>query len=135
MAVLVIEDNPNDVFLVREAFRAHRIEADLQVFGDGEAAMTYVQQLDTDKSRACPSLVLLDVNLPRADGFEVLSTLRSSTKCRDIPVIIMTSSAALPDRTTATALRADAYFQKPISYDAFLNLGALATQLLNAQRD
>ena len=113
----------------------HSVEADLQVFEDGEAAMTFVQQLDTDESLACPSLVLLDVNLPRADGFEVLSTLRSSTKCRNIPVIIMTSSAALPDRTTATALRADAYFQKPTSYDAFLNLGALATQLLNAQRD
>ena len=97
--------------------------------------MTYVQQLDSDESLACPSLILLDVNLPCADGFEVLSSLRSSTKCRDIPVIIMTSSAALPDRTTATALRADAYFQKPTSYDAFLNLGALATQVLNAQHD
>jgi CheY-like chemotaxis protein len=104
------------------------------VFEDGEAAITYVQQLNTDEALACPRLVLLDVNLPRADGFEVLRTLRSSTKCRDIPVIVMTSSAALPDRTTATGLGADAYFQKPTSYDAFLNLGTLATQLLSAHR-
>lgn len=133
--VLVIEDSPTDRFMVREALRTHSVEADLRVFEDGESAITYVQQLDTDESLACPSLILLDVNLPRADGFEVLSTLRNSTKCRDTPVIIMTSSAALTDRTAATALRADAYFQKPTSYDAFLNLGALATQLLNAQRD
>jgi CheY-like chemotaxis protein len=102
------------------------------VFEDGEAAITYVQQLDTDEALACPRLVLLDVNLPRADGFEVLNTIRCSTKCRDIPVIVMTSSAALPDRTTAMRLRADAYFQKPTSYDAFLNLGTLVTQLLSA---
>ena len=109
---MVIEDNPTDVFLVREALRAQGLEIDLQVFEDGEAAITLVQQLDADDTLDCPSLVLLDVNLPRADGFEVLRFLRSSRKCVSIPVIVMTSSAALTDRTTATALRADAYFQK-----------------------
>ena len=92
------------------------------------------QQLDADDTLACPSLVLLDVNLPRADGFEVLRCLRSSTKCGSIPVIVTTSSAALADRTTATRLRADAYFQKPPSFDAFLKLGALAQQMLGEQR-
>ena len=127
---MVIEDNPTDVFLVREALGAHGLEVDLQVFEDGEAAITYVQQLDRDASLVCPSLVLLDVNLPRADGFTVLRYLRGSRKCRNIPVIIVTSSDALPDRTIARSLRADAYFQKPHSYDAFLTLGALAHQLL-----
>lgn len=134
LAVLVIEDNSTDVFLVREAFRAHGLEVDLQVLEDGEAAITYVRQLDTDASLACPSLVLLDVSLPRADGFEVLRCLRGSPRCGNIPVIVMTSSAALPDRATATALRADAYFQKPPGYDAFLTLGALAYPLLIEQR-
>jgi DNA-binding response OmpR family regulator len=133
MRVMIIEDNPTDVFLVREALSAHGLEVDLHLFEDGEAAITYVQQLDQDASLACPSLVLLDVNLPRADGFTVLRCLRGSTKCRNTPVIIMTSSYALPDRTTATSLRADAYFQKPSSYDAFLALGALAHQFLSEQ--
>ena len=130
---MVIEDNPTDVFLVREALSAHGLEVDLKVFEDGEAAITFVQQLEAGDTRACPSLVLLDINLPRADGFEVLRCLRSSTKCRSIPVIVMTSSAALADRTSATALRADAYFQKPPSYDEFLKLGALAQQMLGEQ--
>jgi len=132
--VLVIEDNPTDVFLVREALRAHGLEVDLQAFDNGEAAITYVRQIDTDASLARPSLVLLDVNLPRADGFEVLRCLRGSTKCGNTPVIVMTSSATLLDRTTATSLRADAYFQKPSGYDAFLTLGALACQMLAGQR-
>lgn len=131
---MVIEDNPTDVFLVREALRAHGLDVDLQVFEDGEAAITFVQQLDADDTLACPSLVLLDVNLPRADGFEVLRCLRSSMRCGGIPVIVMTSSPALADRTTATVLRADAYFQKPPSYDAFLKLGALAQQMLGEER-
>jgi chemotaxis family two-component system response regulator Rcp1 len=131
---MVVEDNPTDVYLVRKALKAQGLEVDLQVFEDGETAITFVQQLDGDDTLDCPSLVLLDVNLPRADGFEVLRCLRSSMKCGTIPVIVMTSSAALADRTTATALRADAYFQKPPSYDAFLKLGALAQHMLGEQR-
>jgi two-component system response regulator len=131
---MVVEDNPTDVYLVRKALKAQGLEVDLQVFEDGETAITFVQQLDGDDTLDCPSLVLLDVNLPRADGFEVLRCLRSSMKCETIPVIVMTSSAALADRTTATALRADAYFQKPPSYDAFLKLGALAQHMLGEQR-
>jgi two-component system response regulator len=131
---MVVEDNPTDVYLVRKALKAQGLEVDLQVFEDGETAITFVQQLDGDDTLDCPSLVLLDVNLPRADGFEVLRCLRSSMKCGTIPVIVMTSSAALADLTTATALRADAYFQKPPSYDAFLKLGALAQHMLGEQR-
>jgi CheY-like chemotaxis protein len=130
---MVIEDNPTDVFLVREALRTHELAADLLVFGDGEAAINYVRQLETDESLTCPSLVLLDVNLPRVDGFEVLRCLRSSTKCGSTPVIVMTSSAALPDRAAATALGAEAYFQKPPGYDAFLKLGELARDMLSAK--
>ena len=130
--VIVIEDNPTDVFLVREALRAQGI-ADVLVFEDGEAAIGYVRKLDTDQSPGCPSLILLDLNLPCADGFEVLRNLRTSTACGNTPVIIMTSSAALPDRTKATALGASAYFQKPTTYDAFLKLGEIAQHVLNEQ--
>jgi CheY-like chemotaxis protein len=110
------------------------LEVDLQVFEDGEAAITFVRQLDVNDTLVCPSLVLLDINLPRADGFEVLRCLRNSTRCGSIPVMVMTSSAALADRTSATALRADGYFLKPPTYDAFLKLGPLAEQMLGERR-
>jgi len=131
---MVVEDNPSDVFLVREGLRAHGLGGDLQVFEDGEAALTYVRQLDTDNSLSCPSLILLDINLPRIGGFEVLRVLRESLRCGNTPVIVMTSSPALLDRTTATTLQANAYFQKPTSYDAFLRLGELAQRILSEQR-
>jgi CheY-like chemotaxis protein len=131
---MVIEDNPTDVFLVREALREQGLDVDLQVFEDGEAAIAFVHQLDAGDTLACPSLVFLDVNLPRVDGFEVLRILRSSAKCGRIPVIVMTSSAALADQKSATELRANAYFQKPPSYGAFLKLGVLAKQMLGEQR-
>jgi len=132
--VTVIEDNPGDVVIIREALRTHRLEADLEVFEDGEAAINHFRQLATDDSLVCPSLILIDVNLPRADGFEVLRVLRESPKCVNIPVIVMTSSAALPDRVTATALQANAYFQKPTSFDAFLRIGELAERILGEQQ-
>ena len=82
---MVVEDNPTDVFLVREALRAQGLEVDLQVFEDGEAAITFVQQLDADDTLDCPSLVLLDVNLPRADGFDSAPMFAKQHEMREHP--------------------------------------------------
>lgn len=112
-----------DVLLIKEAIVAHQLDLDLQIFANGEEALHFIEKLDQDESVACPQLVLLDINLPRADGFEVLGHLRHSRRCADIPVIIMTSSAAASDRAKSTALGANAYFQKPADYEAFLKLG------------
>jgi len=131
---VLVEDSETDVFLVNEAIAAHHLDVDLQVVTDGEQAIRVIARIDADENVPCPQLFLLDLNIPRTSGFEVLARLRGSQRCALVPVIVMTSSAALTDRTTATALRADAYFQKPPSYDAFLKLGALAQRMLGEQR-
>lgn len=128
--MVIVEDNPTDVFLIQEALRAHRLDVDLRVFEDGEEAIDLIQLLDTDDSQSCPHLMLLDLNLPRADGFEVLKRLRESRRCAEIPVIVMTSSAAQPDREKSESLGADAYFQKQVEYDASLEIGGIIKKLL-----
>jgi CheY-like chemotaxis protein len=129
-SLVIVEDNPTDVFLIREALRAYRLEVDVRVFEDGEEAIDLIRLLDSDDSQTCPELMLLDLNLPRADGFEVLKRLRDSRRCAEIPVIVMTSSAALPDRERSKALGADAYFRKQAGYHASLEIGGLIEKLL-----
>jgi CheY-like chemotaxis protein len=97
----------------------------LRILEDGEKAIQFLAGLDADEAASCPKLMLLDLNLPRADGFEVLERVRSSKRCSQIPVIIMTSSAAPADRDKSTALGASAYFQKPSQYEAFLKIGEI----------
>ena len=127
---MIVEDNPTDVFLIREALRAYRLDVDLRVFEDGEEAIHLIQLLDTDDSQACPDLMLVDLNLPRADGFEVLKRLRVSRRCAEIPVIVTTSSAAQPDRERSKSLGADAYFRKQVGYEASLEIGGIIKKLL-----
>jgi CheY-like chemotaxis protein len=110
--------------------RAHQLDVDLRVFEDGEEAIDLIQLLDTDDSQTCPRLMLLDLNLPRADGFEVLKRLRNSRRCAEMPVIVMTSSAAQPDREKSKALGADAYFRKQVGYAASLEIGGIIKKLL-----
>jgi len=122
-SVVVIEDNPADVFLIQEALRAQKLELELEIIEDGETAIDLIARLDEDDDQPCPRLMLLDINLPRKDGFEVLARLRNSKRCADIPVIVMTSSATQSDRARSAELGANAYFQKPAGYAAFLKIG------------
>jgi len=126
-----VEDNSTDVFLVKEALTAHRVNVQLVVLEDGEEAMDLFSRLDADEGVACPDMILLDLNIPKADGFKVLQSIRSSTRSSDVPVVITTSSAALADRMKAAELGATAYFQKPTGYDAFLKLGEMIQRLLS----
>jgi CheY-like chemotaxis protein len=121
----VVEDSHTDVFLIRSALAAQSLEADLQVLEDGESALDFIGRMDADDTIPCPRLMLLDISLPRLDGFVVLEKLRESRRCARIPVIIMTSSAAPSDRQKSAALGADGYFQKPAQYDAFLKIADL----------
>ncbi len=119
-----------DVFLVKEALTEHRLNAELQVLEDGEQASAFVTQVDADPNRLCPELFLLDLNLPRIPGLEVLARIRRSKRCALSPVVVMTSSNARRDRADSEALGATAYFQKPSGYDAFLKLGQIIRELL-----
>ena len=129
-SIVVIEDNPTDVFLVKQAVAAYGLDADLQLLEDGEEAIGLIARIEGDESAHSPDLILLDINLPRTDGFEVLERLRSSDKCRNAPVIVMTSSAAQADHDKAAELGANAYFEKRPGYQDFLKIGAVMHDLL-----
>lgn len=127
---MVVEDSQTDVFLVRESVRVHRLDIDLKVISDGERAIAFFNELEAADGVECPSLMLLDLNLPRISGLEVLARVRAARRCGDIPVVIMTSSDAEKDRTESEALGATAYFRKPSGYESFLKLGDVIREML-----
>src|SRR5215468_7838728 len=90
--ILLIEDAEPDVFLVREALRQAGLEFNLSVVDDGEKAIDYIDHLDQDGAVECPNLVLLDLNLPKRTGDQILEHIRKSQRCKHVPVIIVTSS-------------------------------------------
>jgi len=125
----VVEDNVADVFLVKEAVAAAKLDIDLYFFPDGEEALHFFSQID-EVSIRCPELLLLDLNLPKTDGFQVLSYLRSSKRCAEMRVVVMTSSSARSDREKSASLQVDSYFNKPGSYTEFLMLGDVIRGLI-----
>ena len=129
--ILLAEDNSGDVFLVRRALQKHRIEFELHLVEDGEAAMEYFNSFDTRPDpKDCPDLIMLDLNLPRCSGSEVLERIRSSHDCRHVPVIILTSSDSPRDRTKATSLGAVRYFCKPTHLAGFMMLGKVVEDVM-----
>jgi len=131
-SVVLIEDNQTDVFLVKQAIAAHHLDINLQVMEDGEQAIRFIAGLDADPSAQCPRLFLLDLNLPRISGLEVLSGLRHSKRCASLPVLVMTSSDAQTDRAQSAALGATGYFSKPSGYQEFLTIGEVIQAMLAA---
>jgi chemotaxis family two-component system response regulator Rcp1 len=115
---------------VREAIAAHGLNVDLHVMEDGEQAIQYLAELGANASLPCPGIFLLDLNLPKVSGLEVLASIRRTAKCADSPVLIMTSSGAEKDRAESTSLGATAYFTKPSGYDAYLKLGEIIQQMI-----
>jgi DNA-binding response OmpR family regulator len=129
----LIEDNPTDVFLVREAISAHKLNIELHLMEDGEQAIRFIAEIDDNPRARCPQLFLLDLNLPKRSGFEVLAHIRRSKRCASSPVLIITSSDAQNDRALSAALGATGYFRKPSGYDAYLRLGEVIQQLLDVK--
>jgi chemotaxis family two-component system response regulator Rcp1 len=128
--LFLAEDNPADVFLVREALAAHNIEIDLTVVPDGNAAMKAVEEICADDECDRPGVVMLDINLPLVDGFTVLAALRDHPNCALVPVIIVSSSDSARDRQKAFSLGASHYFRKPPDLNGFLELGGLIGSFL-----
>ena len=131
MSILLIEDNAADVGLVREALEEHGVNGDLVVLTDGEKAIRYISQMDSS-SVACPDLVILDLNLPRRPGFDVLERMRASAQCASSPVLILTSSDTSEERAEATRLGANHYLRKPTRLDDFISLGAIFKGMIRA---
>lgn len=125
--IVLVEDNPHDVFLVRESIRSKGIDAQVVWFGDIPEAITAI--LDQNFGR--PDLLLLDLNLPRGEGLEVLAVVRSTGWLADLPVAVLTSSESPRDQERASSYGVNAYIIKPLELDAFIeNVGGTVKELL-----
>lgn len=127
--IILAEDNPADVGLVRMALREHGVDCELRVISDGDEALSFINDLDLHSKRPCPDLMLLDLYLPKRDGREVLRHLRASERCAQTPVVIMTSSDSPSDREDA-ANNAAHYFRKPSSLGEFMELGTIVRAVI-----
>jgi len=128
--IVVVEDNRADVFLIRESIEGAGIDARVDVVHDGEKAIQIFEQIDADTCEPCPALVILDINLPKRPGREVLSHIRRSRRCPHVSVLVVTSSDSERDRSDMSTLGVRGYFRKPSDYDDFMKLGAIVKQLV-----
>ena len=120
--VLLVEDDPGDILMTREAFQQHKIQNKLHVVTDGEQALQFLRQTGEYATAPRPGLVLLDLNLPRRSGHEVLAELKEDPQLRVIPVVILTTSQAEEDILRSYSLHANAYVSKPVDYDRFIGV-------------
>ena len=120
--VLLVEDNPGDVRLTQEALKDGRVLVNLTVAYDGVEALDILHRKGPHASKARPDLILLDLNLPKKNGREVLESIKADDDLKRIPVIVMTTSKAEQDIHRAYHLNANCYVTKPVDLDEFLNV-------------
>ncbi len=130
VSILLIEDNPADVTLVREALEEYGVEGELLVVKDGETAMLLVQEIDSEEHK-CPDLFIVDLNIPKRPGSEVIERMRRSAKCNQAAIAILSSSDSLRDHEDAKRLGVSRYLRKPTRLDDFLRLGEIFKAMLN----
>lgn len=122
IAILMVEDNPADVELTREALREQKIANRLFVAEDGVEAMRFLHREGPHAQAPLPDLILLDLNLPRKDGREVLAEIKQDERLKTIPVVVLTSSEAEADIAKTYSLHANCYVTKPVDFDRFLQI-------------
>jgi chemotaxis family two-component system response regulator Rcp1 len=120
--VLLVEDNPGDVRLIREALKDAKIHVHLRVAQDGIEALSLLRREGDYAAATRPDLILLDLNLPRLHGHEVLASIKQDTLLRKIPVVIVTSSKADRDIAASYDLHANCFVTKPVDLDQFFNV-------------
>ena len=120
--ILLVEDNPGDVRLTREALREGKVRNNLSVASDGVEAVAYLRREGEHAHAVRPDLILLDLNLPRMDGREVLAEIKADPSLRNIPVVVLTSSQAEEDIVRAYDLHANCYVTKPVDLDQFIRV-------------
>jgi two-component system, chemotaxis family, response regulator Rcp1 len=127
--ILVVEDNSGDAELLRWSLREHGIHQELMILPDGARAISHVQLIDAGV-RGRPALIVLDLNLPKRTGLEVLKVIRDSVECRAIPVAVFSSSSAAKDMQDSTRLGANKYIRKPSRLEDFLGIAGVLKSLL-----
>ncbi len=120
--ILLVEDNEGDVGLIEEVFEEAKIRNNLHVAEDGEEAMLYLHGEGKFSDSPRPDIILLDLNLPKKDGREVLKEIKEDDNLRNIPVVILTTSNAEKDILRAYDLHANAYINKPLNFDQFIKV-------------
>jgi CheY-like chemotaxis protein len=120
--VLLVEDDEGDVLMTREAFEHYKIRNKLHVVTDGEQAIQFVRRQGDFADAPRPGLIMLDLNLPRRDGLEVLAELKADPDLRLIPVVILTTSQAEEDIVRSYTLHANAYVTKPVDFERFIEV-------------
>ena len=133
-SILLAEDNPADVFLLREAFSQHQHSIDLRVVSDGEQALDFIESVDGTPENGTPDLIVLDLNLPKSDGADILKRIRQKPHLRGTPVVVLTSSDSPQDRNTTETLGADSFLTKPADLDEFLRLGDTLLKFIRARK-
>lgn len=127
--VLLVEDSASDVFLFREALIQNGIKPQLFVAEDGDEAIVLLEEIDHSQI-ACPDLIVLDLNLPKKTGFDVLQRVRLSPKCGRKPVVMLTSSDTARERNAAARLGITSYMKKPADLGEFIEIGERLKKVL-----
>lgn len=117
--VLLVEDNPSDVHFIRRSFQRCAPELNLHCLEDGDRALEFLLKKGNFTSAHSPDLLILDLNVPKTDGYEVLRIVRNESKLKLLPVIVLTTSSSVEDRERAQRLGANAYLTKPDSFEDY----------------
>lgn len=120
--VLLVDDDPGDTLMIREAFEHNKVRNELASVADGVQAMQYLRREGEYANAPRPDLILLDLNLPRKDGREVLAEIKSDPKLSTIPVVVLTTSHAEEDILRSYQLHANAYVTKPVDFERFIEV-------------
>lgn len=127
LSILLVEDNPGDIFLIRQALLEHQIDAELFIAQDGDEFTALLEKLGDSVPR--PDVLLLDLNLPRIEGPDLFRRVRGHTLCSDAPLIVVTSSDSAKDRAWTSEFGVSHYFRKPSDFAEFMQLGALIREV------
>ncbi|HEX5146220.1 MAG TPA: response regulator [Conexibacter sp.] len=120
--VLLVDDDPGDTLMIREAFEHNKVRNELASVADGVQAMAYLRREGEYENAARPDLILLDLNLPRKDGREVLAEIKGDPELATIPVVVLTTSHAEEDVLRSYQLHANAYVTKPVDFERFIEV-------------
>lgn len=123
LEIFLVEDNPGDIRLTQEILKQSALPSSLRIAYDGEEALHYLEKLDDSlDSDPLPHLILLDLNLPKKSGIEVLSTLKANTTLKHIPVVVLTSSESEQDIKVCYNMHANSYVTKPVDFDQYYDV-------------
>jgi two-component system, chemotaxis family, response regulator Rcp1 len=131
--ILLAEDNPADVYLIRQALAENNVNCSIDVACNGKQALSFLSEDGESQSKTTPNLILLDINLPQHKGTEILQHIRQSRRFSSVPVIVFTSSDSPADRLSATQLGAVRYIKKPSLLDEFMAIGGVIREVLMTQ--